>query len=254
MQVIVNEKTFDLVSAIERSEVMANYKRRVLSITISGSNFQEVSSAFTGNSPIDIVEDDGTRHTHEEYVMPGPITDNRDGTLLVKMGVANTKEQDLQEQLDQSSKIVTKIAGKSVSTIDEAGAIRSDVESVFLAADINDNEKIEKSYLCQVWAAGNHQTGETYTVDGIIWECFQAYDNSTYPDVIPENPAWFTFNRPLHGTTPETAQPWIKPQGSHDMYHIGEYMIYINGLLYKCIFDTNYSPEEYAQAWEMIKQ
>ena len=55
MQVIANEKTFDLVSAIERSEIMANYKRRVLSITISGSNFQEVSSAFTGNSPIDIV-------------------------------------------------------------------------------------------------------------------------------------------------------------------------------------------------------
>lgn len=205
MQVIANEKTFDLVSAIERSEIMANYKRRVLSITISGSNFQEVSSAFTGNSPIDIVEDNGTRHTHEEYVMPGPITDNRDGTLLVKMGVANTKEQDLQEQIDQLSKIVTKIAGKSVSTIDEAGAIRSDVESVFLAADMNDDEKIEKSYLFQVWVAGSHQTGETYTVDGIIWECFQAYDNSVYPDVIPENPAWFTFNRPLHGTTPETA-------------------------------------------------
>lgn len=254
MQVIVNEKTFDLVSAIEMSEIMANYKRRVLSITISGSNFQEVSSAFTGNSPIDIVEDNGTRHTHEEYVMPGPITDNRDGTLLVKMGVANTKEQDLQEQLDQSSKIVTKIAGKPVNTIDEAGAIRSDVESVFLAADMNNNEKIEKSYLCQVWVAGDHQIGETYTVDGIIWECFQAYDNSVYPDIIPENPAWFTFNRPLHGTTPETAQPWIKPQGAHDMYHIGEYMVYINGLLYKCIFDTNYSPEEYSQAWKMVKQ
>ena len=254
MQVIVNEKTFDLVSAIERSEVMANYKRRVLSITISGSNFQEVSTAFTGNSPIDIVEDDGTKHTHDEYVMPGPITDNRDDTILVKMGVANTKEQDLQEQLDQSSKIITKIAGKPVSTIDEAGTIRSDVESVFLAADMDDDEKIHKSYLCPVWSPGVHKVGETYTVDNIIWECFQAYDNSIYPDIAPGNSAWFTFNRPLHSKTPETAQPWIKPQGSHDMYHIGEYMIYINGLLYKCIFDTNYSPEEYSQAWEMVKQ
>lgn len=253
MQVIVNGKAFDLISAIERYEVMANYKRRVLYITISGSDFQDVSAAFTGNSPIDIVEDDGTRHTHEEYVMPGPITDNRDGTLLVKMGVANTKEQDLQEQLDQSSKIIIKIAGKAVSDVNEAVAVRSDVESVFLAADMNDDEKIEKSYLCRVWVAGNHQTGETYTVDGIIWECFQAYDNSVYPDIIPGNSAWFTFNRPLHGKTPETAQPWIKPQGSHDIYRTGEYMVYINGLTYKCVSDTNFSPEEYAQAWQVYK-
>lgn len=250
MQVIVNEKTFDLASAIERSEVMGNYKRRALSITISGSNFQEVSSAFTGNSPIDIVEDDGTRYTHEEYVMPGPITDNRDGTILVKMGVANTKEQDLQEQLDQSSKIITKIAGKPVSNVNEAEDIRSDVESVFLAATMDDDEKIKKSYLCQVWVKGTHQKGETYTVDGIIWECFQAYDNSANPDIIPGNSAWFTFNRPLHGKTPETALPWIKPQGAHDIYRSGEYMIYTDGLLYKCVSDTNFSPEEYAAAWK----
>lgn len=254
MKVIINDFEFDLVYYSEGYEILNGHERKTITLFISGSSYDYVSKYFVDDSTFVIVDDDGVNHTRDEYTISGPITDNRDGTLLVKMGVANTKEQDLQEQIDQSSKIVTKIAGKSVSTIDEAGAIRSDVESVFLAADMNDDEKIEKSYLCQVWVAGNHQTGETYTVDGIIWECFQAYDNSVYPDIIPGNPAWFTFNRPLHGTTPETAQPWIKPQGSHDMYHIGEYMVYINGLLYKCIFDTNYSPEEYAQAWEMIKQ
>lgn len=254
MKVIINDFEFDLVYYSERYEILNGHKRKTITLFISGSSYDYVSKYFVDDSTFVIVDDDGVNHTRDEYTISGPITDNRDGTLLVKMGVANTKEQDLQEQIDQLSKIVTKIAGKSVSTIDEAGAIRSDVESVFLAADMNDDEKIEKSYLCQVWVAGSHQTGETYTVDGIFWECFQAYDNSVYPDVIPENPAWFTFNRPLHGTTPETAQPWIKPQGSHDMYHIGEYMIYINGLLYKCIFDTDYSPEEYSQAWEMVKQ
>lgn len=254
MKVIINDFEFDLVYYSERYEILNGHKRKTITLFISGSNYDYVSKYFVDDSTFVIVDDDGVNHTRDEYTISGPITDNRDGTLLVKMGVANTKEQDLQEQLDQSSKIVTKIAGKPVSTIDEAGTIRSDMESVFLAADMDDDEKIHKSYLCPVWSPGVHKVGETYTVDSIIWECFQAYDNSIYPDISPGNSAWFTFNRPLHGTTPETAQPWIKPQGSHDMYHISEYMIYINGLLYKCIFDTNYSPEEYSQAWEMVKQ
>lgn len=254
MKVIINDFEFDLVYYSERYEILNGHKRKTITLSISGSSYDYVSKYFVDDSTFVIVDDDGVNHTRDEYTISGPITDNRDGTLLVKMGVANTKEQDLQEQIDQLSKIVTKIAGKPVSTIDEAGTIRSDMESVFLAADMDDDEKIHKSYLCPVWSPGVHKVGEIYTVDSIIWECFQAYDNSIYPDIAPGNSAWFTFNRPLHGTTPETAQPWIKPQGSHDMYHIGEYMIYINGLLYKCIFYTNYSPEEYSQAWEMVKQ
>lgn len=34
------------------------------------------------------------------------------------------------------------------------------------------------------------------------------------------------------------------------MYKTGEYMIWTDGNTYKCIQDTNFSPEEYAQAWE----
>ena len=40
------------------------------------------------------------------------------------------------------------------------------------------------------------------------------------------------------------------PTGAHDMYKTGEYMIWTDGNTYKCIQDTNFSPEEYAQAWE----
>lgn len=34
------------------------------------------------------------------------------------------------------------------------------------------------------------------------------------------------------------------------MYHAGEYMVYTDGKIYKCLSDTVYSPEEYAADWE----
>ena len=34
------------------------------------------------------------------------------------------------------------------------------------------------------------------------------------------------------------------------MYKAGEYMIWTDGTVKKCVQDTNFSPEEYPQAWE----
>lgn len=113
----------------------------------------------------------------------------------------------------------------------------------------NDTEKILASGLYPEWSAGSHNKGDIYTVGDQVWECFQSYDNDTYPDIQPENSAWGTFNRPLHGITLKTALPWVKPTGSHDMYHTGEYMIY-NGKTYLCLLDTAYSPDEYKDAWQ----
>lgn len=45
--------------------------------------------------------------------------------------------------------------------------------------------------------------------------------------------------------------PFVPVQGSHDMYRTGEYMIYTDGKTYKCKSDTNFSPTDYAEAWEV---
>lgn len=34
------------------------------------------------------------------------------------------------------------------------------------------------------------------------------------------------------------------------MYHAGEYMIWTDGTVKKCIQDTNFSPDDWPQAWE----
>ena len=84
--------------------------------------------------------------------------------------------------------------------------------------------------------------------------CWTAHDNAIYPDINPDNPqTWANFWRPLHGKSPETARPWTKPwAGTTDMYHAGEYMVWTDGTIKKCLRDTVYSPDEYAADWEDV--
>lgn len=250
MQLKVSNKTFSLSSAFERQELMQGHRRKVLTLDITGT-FAEVSEVLTDGAVLVIVDDEGHEYTHNGYPVPGPLTDNRDGTITAKMGAENTTEQDLQDELTSKDEIITAIAGKSVQTTKEAAAVRADVESLFAASTMDDDGKISASYLCKEWQPGNHEKGEVYNANGQTWECYQAYNNAINPDITPGNPAWYTFNRPLHGKSPEIARPWVAPQGAHDMYHMGEYMIYTDGALYKCLSDTNFSPDDYSQAWEV---
>lgn len=129
--------------------------------------------------------------------------------------------------------------------------------------DMEDDAIIQCSGLADDWASGNHNKGDIYNTRQTeklgpeweqTWECFQGYDNSTYPDIVPGNSAWYTFNRPLHGKSPDTARPWVKPQhGTTDIYHVGECMVFTDGKIYMCKRDTDFSPTEYAPDWEEVK-
>lgn len=112
-----------------------------------------------------------------------------------------------------------------------------------------DDQRIRASGLYEDWAAGAYSVGDIRNADGQTWEFFQAHDNAVYQDIIPGNAAWYTFWRPLHGTSPETARPFVPVQGAHDMYHAGECMT-LDWVLYRCKQDTNFSPADYGAAWE----
>lgn len=104
------------------------------------------------------------------------------------------------------------------------------------------------SALFDEWKSGVHIKGEKYTVNNDPWECIQDYDNVIYPDIAPGNSAWFTFNKPFHGMSKETAREFIHPTDAHDIYKAGEWAI--QHMQYtQCITDTAYSIDEYAAAW-----
>ena len=116
----------------------------------------------------------------------------------------------------------------------------------------DDDQRIRASGLYADWTLGSYQVGDIRNAQNQTWECYQDHDTTTYPDIQPGNAAWYTFWRPLHGRTPKTARPWVAPKGAHDMYHTGEYMVYTDGVTYRCLSDTNFSPEDYPQAWEVV--
>lgn len=118
--------------------------------------------------------------------------------------------------------------------------------------DMDDDQIIQCSGLADDWEPGNHKIGDVYNANDQTWECYQNYNNDVYPDVKPGDPSWYTFNRPLHGKSPETARPFVPVQGAHDMYRSGEYAVWTNGKTYRCKSDTNFIPEDYPDAWEVI--
>lgn len=87
----------------------------------------------------------------------------------------------------------------------------------------------------------------THPVTKTPKECIIAYDGSVHPDWTIDNR---TLWKPWHSRKKEYALPWEQPTGAHDMYKTGEYMIWTDEKIYRCKQDTNFSPVEYAQAWE----
>lgn len=141
--------------------------------------------------------------------------------------------------------------GEELLTSDEEIAAMQTAAVAVLRFVVADNDRLAASALYPKWVEGQHAVGEVYTARGQVWECIQGYDNAVYPDIVPGGTAWGTFHRPLHATTPEQARPFVAPTGAHDIYEKGEYMT-LDGVLYKCLQDTAYSPTEYADAWEAV--
>lgn len=112
------------------------------------------------------------------------------------------------------------------------------------------DEIIMCAALYDEWTAGKHIAGDVFCVDGEVWECFQNYDNAVYPDIAPGKSGWYTFNRPFHGTSRETAREFIHPTGAHDMYKAGEWAVQ-DGKFTECLSDTAYSLAEYPAAWKV---
>ena len=79
-------------------------------------------------------------------------------------------------------------------------------------------------------------------------ECIMAYDGSVQLDwTIDTSTLW----KHWHSRKPEYDLPWEAPTGAHDMYKSGGYMIWTNGYTSLCKEDTNFSPTDYPQAWEV---
>lgn len=255
-----DDATYNTSAAVLGKKSLAGFNRETLTIT-AVMTYAEAAAHFTDGAVFTLTDEFGDSFEWNEHGVAGPITDNRDGTVTAIMGKNNTAEQDALDEAAKAREAAETLAGQPISTQDEAEAVRTQIESMYASADMDADGRISNRNLAPLWKPGNHKTGEvfcTHAGEGLgpewehVWRVYQDYDNNVYPDIKPGSSAWLTFNIPYHGTTPETALPFVPGQPAHAIYHIGEYMIFTDGYTYKCKQDTTYSPSEYAAAWEKV--
>lgn len=187
MKLRINEKEFPLLSARAATEQMKNFRRDVISLTITAT-YAEAAAEFTDGATFTVVDDSVTPSEEFEYTdhtMAGAITDHRDGTVTVKMGKANTAEQDALDKAAAAEAEIVAIAGAPVTDVE---MVRSVVEAG--AATLSDGEAAKMPSLSQKWVVGETvEPGDRryYEPTGRLYKCRQAHTTQADwpPDLTP---------------------------------------------------------------------
>ena len=197
MNVSINNATFPLLSARAATEELKGFRRDVISLTITAT-YQDVASAFTDGSTFTVVDDSVTPVEEFEYTdhtMAGPITDHRDGTVTVKMGKANTAEQDAldaqqaaEAQAAKVSQSLVTLAGKPIQE-SEVSSLRASFENA--ANKLSDDDAKIAPSLTTAWNMGQQvSTGQRryYAPDGNLYKALQDHTTSisTFPDTATD--------------------------------------------------------------------
>lgn len=197
MKLRINEKEFPLLSARAAMEMLKGYRRDVISLTITAT-YAEVAAEFTDGATFTVVDDSVTPAEEFEYTdhtMAGAITDNRDGTCVVKMGKANTAEQDAldaqqaaEAQVAKVSQSLVTLAGKNVQE-SEVSSLRASFENA--ANKLSDDDAKIAPSLTTAWNMGQQvSTGQRryYAPDGNLYKALQDHTTSisTFPDTATD--------------------------------------------------------------------
>ena len=95
--------------------------------------------------------------------------------------------------------------------------------------------------------------GDIRRHDGQIYHCIQPHEvhpgqeETHAPDVF--RAGWGIY----HGSTIETARPWIAPLGTSGIYMKGHMAIWTDGYVYRSNRDNNaHSPGDLPEAWDRV--
>ena len=181
----------------------------------------------------------------KEYRVTIPITDEIDADVL-KQIIAQ-----IPDVVSAINDTLTSIFGES-ATVRKAEGYKTAIDATKETISESDDKTL--GIACMAFFPTyeqnkQHEVGEvaTHPETGYPYECMTAYDGTVQQDWTIDNR---TLWKPWHSRKAEYALPWEAPTGAHDMYKAGEYMIWTDGTVKKCIQDTNFSPTEYVQAWE----
>ena len=200
----------------------------------------------------------------KKIIVDGKTIFNPPETLLKEQGykdvetssapaVSTQTQQAVPSWQEQENKIVQ--SWEVRPTQPDPTAALQEIQTQAVLTQIAESEDktlgIQCMSLFPVWERGNYVVGDVRTDPntGYPYECIVEHDSITNTGddwTIDNRTLW----KPWHSRKAEYALPWEAPTGAHDMYKSGEYMIWTDSSIKKCVQDTNFSPTEYAQAWE----
>ena len=175
---------------------------------------------------------------------------NESDSLLIELGLneiareANPKREleELRKRQEEQDKI-----------------IKATLETLVLSKDLNKEQKENILNQYKPYQVGtDYQANDKFTYNGKVYEVIQAHTSQA--DWAPDStPALYKeyLNVEIKnedGSTTEVVAEYKQPTGSHDTYKKGDKVLF-NGKIYKSLIDYNaYSPEEYAQGWEVVTE
>lgn len=208
MQVKINDNTYSLKSSFGATEVLKGYRRDVLTLTIDGE-YTSIAADFVDGAAFVIVDDMQAEYEYDTHTVAGPITDNRDGTVIVKMGAANTAEQDALDKAAAAEAEIVAIAGAPVTDV---AMVRAVVEAG--AATLSDGEAAKMPSLSQKWVAGEAvEPGDRryYEPTGRLYKVRDGQGHTTQADWPPDQtPAMWAVIDVDHAGTLEDPIPAAK--------------------------------------------
>lgn len=205
------------------SETLRGYRRDVATITTTGIDYAQAVALFTDGAKWSIVEvgEDQKEKVYDwsSHGVAGPITDNRDGTLIIKMGKNNTVEQDLQDKVDtarqetaQAQAVTEALAGQGVATVEAAQAMRMTIENA--AALLPDSEAAAVPPLSKSWVVGETvKPGDRryYAPTGRLYKVCEGQGHTTQADWTPDKtPAMWVVVDVEHAGTQDDPIPATK--------------------------------------------
>ena len=161
MKLRINKKEFPLLSATAATEYMKNYNRDVVTLKMEAT-FEDAATNFIDGATFTIIDDAEQPYEYKDHTMAGPITDHRDGTVTVKMGKANTAEQDALEAKNEAEQKTQKVsmdlvilAGKSLSgEPNEISELRKSFEAA--CSKLADSDILIAPSLAPSWDIGQN--------------------------------------------------------------------------------------------------
>ena len=151
------------------------------------ATYAAAAAAFTEGSSFTVVDDSVTppeEHVYSDHTMAGAITDHRDGTVTVKMGKANTAEQDALDEAQAAKETIVAIAGAPVTDV---AMVRSVVEAG--AATLSDGEAAKMPSLSQKWVVGEQvEPGDRryYEPTQLLYKVREGQGHTTQADWTPD--------------------------------------------------------------------